>query len=571
MKSPVIKQIKQYRNVFILTPVLMVLSGILETMIPLITTHIIDDGISKSDINAVFYWGKIMLVLAAGTLIFALLGYLASAKASSGLAANLREAVFTKIQSFSFSDLDRFGVPSLVTRTMTDVTNIQNTAQTVLTSFFRTPVAVIYALFLTTTLNKRLSFILFIGVLIITVFLSLIIRITVPIYQKVYREYDRLNGKIQENVTGIRIVKSFVRENDECLSFDEPAASVRRGFIKVEKLQALNNPVMMIALEFCFVGISWIGAQYISAGDMTTGDLAGFINYAFQIMTYISTLVLSFVQVSASFASFARVNEVLSEESSMRETDEPLTSIQDNSVVFDHVSFRYGRGAGRNVLDDICLEIAPGEMIGIVGATGSSKSSLVNLISRLYDVTEGGVKVGGKDVREYSMKTLSDSIAVVLQKNVLFSGTIIDNLRWGRKEAGYDECRKACAMACADTFIEEKENKYDEYIEQGGSNLSGGQRQRLCLARALIRKPAIIILDDALSALDSETEARILRSLKTEMPEVTKILITQRVGSIHDADRILVMDKGRVNGFGTHDELIKTNGIYRDLCGVSQR
>lgn len=253
----------------------------------------------------------------------------------------------------------------------------------------------------------------------------------------------------------------------------------------------------------------------------------------------------------------------------MRETDEPLTSIQDNSVEFDHVSFRYGKGAGRNVLDDICLEIAPGEMIGIVGATGSSKSSLVNLISRLYDVTEGSVKVGGKDVREYSMKTLSDSIAVVLQKNVLFSGTIIDNLRWGRKDAGYDECRKACAMACADTFIEEKENKYDEYIEQGGSNLSGGQRQRLCLARALIRKPAIIILDDALSALDSETEARILRSLKTEMPEVTKILITQRVGSIHDADRILVMDKGRVNGFGTHDELIKTNGIYRDLCGVS--
>ncbi len=569
MKNPVFNQIKQYRNVFILTPVLMIISGILETMIPLITTHIIDDGISAGDMNAVFYWGKIMLVLALGTLIFAFFGYLTSAKASSGLAANLREAVFEKIQSFSFADLDRFGVASLVTRTMTDVTNIQNTAQTVLTSFFRTPVAVIYALYLTTTLNRRLSFILLIGVLIITVFLSLIIRITVPIYQKVYGEYDRLNGRIQENVTGIRIVKSFVREKDESESFDEPAASVRQGFIKVEKLQALNNPVMMIALEFCFVGISWIGARYISAGDMTTGDLAGFINYAFQIMTYISTLVLSFVQVSASFASFARVREVLITEPSIKEADEPVASIQDNSVEFDHVSFRYGRGGGLNVLDDICLKFAPGEMIGIVGATGSSKSSLVNLISRLYDVTEGSVKVGGKDVREYSMAALSDRIAVVLQKNVLFSGTIMDNLRWGRKDAGYDECSKACAMACADTFIEEKENKYDEYIEQGGSNLSGGQRQRLCLARALVRKPGILILDDALSALDNETEARILHSLKTDMPDVTKILITQRVASIHDADKILVMDKGRVNGFGTHEDLIKTNEIYRDLCGVS--
>lgn len=569
MKKPIINQIKQYRNVFILAPVLMVISGVLETVIPLITTHIIDDGISKGDMSAAFSWGRIMLVLALGTLVFALMGYIASAKASSGIAANLREAVFTKIQTFSFSDLDRFGVPSLVVRTMTDVTNIQNTVQIILTSFFRTPIAVFYALYLTTTLNKRLSLVLFIGVLIITVFLSLIIRITLPRYQRVYGAYDRLNARIQENVTGIRIVKSFVREKDECDRFDKPASDVRKGFIGVERLQALNNPVMMIALEFCFVGISWIGAGYISTGDMTTGDLAGFINYAFQIMTYISTLVLSFVQVSSSFASFMRVREVLLTEPSIKETKEPITSIQDNSVVFDHVSFHYRKGSGRKALDDICLSFAPGEMIGIVGATGSSKSSLVNLISRLYDVTEGSVKVGGKDVREYSMKTLSEGIAVVLQKNVLFSGTIMDNLRWGKKDAGYEECKKACAMACADTFIEEKENRYDEYIEQGGSNLSGGQRQRLCLARALIKKPRILILDDALSALDNETEARILRSLKTDMPDVTKILITQRVGSIQDADKILVMDKGRVDGFGTHEDLIKTNVIYMDLCGVS--
>lgn len=567
MKESILKYIKQYRAAFVMAPVFMVVSGILETVIPLITTHIIDDGIQTGDMNAVFYWGKVMLALALGTLIFALLGYLESAKASTGLAANLREAVFTKIQSFSFSNLDKFGVPSLVTRTMTDVTNIQNTVQIVLTSFFRTPIAVIYAIFLTATLNKRLSLILLAGVQIIAVFLTLIIVVTIPMYKKVYRDYDLLNGRIQENVTGIRIVKSFVKEEDECKSFEIPAAAVRKGFIKVEKLQALNNPIMMLALEFCFVGISWIGAKYISVGNMTTGDLAGFINYAFQIMTYISTLVLSFVQVSASFASFGRVSEVLTEEPVIKESKEALAEIRDNSVEFDHVSFRYGKGRGRNVLEDISLEIKPGQMIGIVGATGSSKTSLVNLISRLYDVTEGSVKVGGRDVREYSMETLSDNISVVLQKNVLFSGTIAENLRWGKKDASPEEMREACALACADSFIEEKENGYDEYVEQGGSNLSGGQRQRLCLARALIKKPKILILDDALSALDTETEAKILKSLKEKMPDMTRIMITQRVGSVRDADKILVMDKGRADGFGTHEELIRTNAIYRDLCG----
>ena len=567
MKNPILSQVRQYKPVFIAAPVFMVISGIFETMIPLITTHIIDDGISKSDISAVLRWGGIMLILAVGTLLFALLGYQKSAKASSGLAANLREAVFSKIQSFSFTELDKFGVSSLVTRTMTDVTKIQNTSQIVLTSFFKTPVSVIYALYLTATLNRRLSLVLLIGVALVTVFLTVIIKSTIPMYKKVYRDYDQMNGKVQENVTGIRIVKSFAKEEEECRSFDAPTDRVRKGFIKVEKLQALNNPIMMLALEFCFVGISWIGAKYISVNEMTTGDLAGFINYAFQIMTYISTMVLSFVEVSASFASISRVGEILKEESSMKEPEAPEKVLSDNSVVFDHVSFRYGSGQGKNVLEDVSLNIRPGEMIGIVGATGSSKTSLVNLISRLYDVTTGSVRIGGKDVKEYSREALSENISVVLQKNVLFSGTITENLRWGKPDATKEECEEACRLASADGFIREKENQYEEYIEQGGANLSGGQRQRLCLARALIRKPRILILDDALSALDTETEAKIRTALRNEMPEMTKIIITQRVGSVRDADRILVMDKGRVDAFDTHERLLETNAIYRDLCG----
>ncbi len=569
MKDLILREIKQYRGAFLLAPIFMILSGVLETEIPMMMTHIIDDGISANNMDAVWKWGAFILVLSVGTLIFAILGYLQSAKASTGLAANLRQAVFGKVQTYSFANLDKFGVSSLVTRTMTDVTNIQNMAQTILTSFFKTPVSVIYALYLTATLNKKLSLVLLIGVAIIAVFLTLIIKKTIPMYQKVYQDYDKLNGKVQENVTGIRIVKSFAKEKTECEEFDVPASAVRKGFIKVERIQAFNNPVMMLALEFCFIGISWIGAKYISVGDMTTGNLAGFINYAFQIMTYISTLVLSFVQVSSSFASIKRVKEVLAEEPTLVEDENPVTEMTGDAINFSHVSFRYGQGQGKNVLEDIDLSIRSGEMIGIIGATGSSKTSFINLVSRLYDATEGTVTIGGVDVKKYSLETLSDHIAVVLQKNVLFSGTILENLRWGKPDATLEECEAACRMACADGFIKEKEGQYEAVIEQGGANLSGGQRQRLCLARALIRKPKILILDDALSALDTETESTIRASLRNEMPEMTKLIITQRVGSIQDADRILILDKGRVDGFDTHEALIQTNAIYRDLCGVA--
>ncbi len=571
MKNVILQQVKQYKRDFIIAPLLLIGSGLFETLIPLMTAHIVDDGIQKNDISMVLHWGGYMLFFAVSALILALIGYVFSARASSGLAANIREALFERIQQFSFSNLDKYGVSSLVARETTDVTNIQTAAQTILTQFFKTPVAVIYSLILTMQLNFRLSLVLAAGVIIIAVFLSFIILKSIVMYRQVYVDYDALNSRVQENVTGIRVVKSFSREEDESRNFDSSAGNVRNGFVNVEKLLAFNNPVMMLSLEFCFIGIAWIGAKYISIGEMTTGDLTGFFTYAFQIMSYMAMLVLSFVQLSSSVASVRRVTEVLTDEPEIRDPDDPVVKMADGSVEFSHVRFRYGKGNGENVLEDINLKISSGEMIGIVGATGSSKTSLVNLISRLYDVNDGCVLVGGKDVREYDADTLINNISVVLQKNTLFSGTITDNLRWGRPEATLEECEEACRLSCADSFIGEKPGKYDEMIEQGGANLSGGQKQRLCLARALIKKPKILILDDALSALDTATEAKIRTSLKEDMPEMTKLIITQRVGSVEDTDRILVLDKGRVAGFDTHEKLLQDCSIYRELCNAAAK
>lgn len=569
MKNVILQQVKQYRGVFIAAPIVLIISGLLETVIPLMTTHIVDDGIQQNNISEVLRWGGYMLIFAVGALIFAMIGYVLSAKASSGLAANLREALFSRIQKFSFANLDKYGVSSLVTRQTTDVTNIQTASQTVLTQFFKTPVAIINSLILTLQLDVTLSFVLIIGVAIVGVVLSAIIIRSIRMYRQVYVDYDALNGRVQENVTGIRVVKSFAREKDECERFEAPANKVRKGFVSVENLLAFNNPVMMMALEFCFIGIAWIGARYISVGDMSIGDLTGFITYAFQILSYMAMIVLSFTQIAASFASIKRVSEVLTDEPTIKDPAAPMKEFPDGTVRFDHVSFRYGAGNGKNVLEDVDLSISSGEMIGIVGATGSSKTSLINLISRLYDVTEGAVSVGGHDVREYDADTLMENISVVLQKNVLFSGSIIENIRWGKADASLEECRAACRLASAEEFIGEKEGGYDALIEQGGANLSGGQRQRLCLARALIRKPKILILDDALSALDAETERKIRTSLREDMPEMTKLIITQRIGSVQDADRILVLDKGRVAGFDTHENLLAECKIYRDLCAAA--
>ena len=544
----------------------MIISGMMETMIPLMTTRIVDYGIEKSDMGEVLRWGGYMLIFAVSALISALIGYVLSAKASSGLAANLREGCFKKVQSFSFSNLDKYGVSGLVVRQTTDISNIQTAAQTILTQFFKTPVAVVYSLILTVRLNKRLSLVLIAGVFLIGIFLSFIIIKSIVMYREVYEDYDALNEHIQENVTGIRVVKSFAREKAVSESFDSKAAAVKKGFIRVERLLAFNNPIMMLSLEFCFIGIAWIGAKYISVGEMSVGDLTGFITYAFQIMTYMAMLVLSFVQLSSSFASVKRVKEVLSEEPSVTFSEDESPEMEDGSVEFSKVSFRYGEGNGENVLEDISLSIKSGEMIGIVGATGSSKTSLVNLISRLYDVKEGQITVGKRDVKEYDEDSLTKNIAVVLQKNLLFSGTIMENLRWGKSDATIKECEEACRFACAEGFIKEKEGGLNYYIGQGGSNLSGGQRQRLCLARALIKKPKILILDDALSALDTATEARIRLSLKEDLPDMTKLIITQRVGSVREADRILVLSKGRICGFDTHENLIRDCEVYRELC-----
>ncbi len=570
MKNSILQQLKQYKGVFIAAPLLMIISGIMETLIPLMTAHIVDDGIEQGNISEVLRWGGFMLIFAVSALVFSLLGYVFSAKASSGLAANLREAVFARIQGFSFSELDRFGVPSLVLRQTTDVTNIQTAVQTILTQFFKTPVAIVYSLVLTMQLNVQLSLVLIIGVLAIGIFLSAIILRSIKMYRRVYADYDDMNLLVQENVTGIRVVKSFAREKQESERYGASANTVRKGFVKVERLLAFNNPVMMLALEFCFIGIAWIGARFISVGSMTSGDLTGFIAYAFQIMSYMAMIVLSFVQLSSSFASIRRVREVLETESSIQDPARPEEEMKDGSISFSRVSFRYQQGDGGNVLDDIDLSIRAGEMVGVVGATGSSKTSLVSLIPRLYDVKSGAVKVGGKDVREYDADTLSGGISMVLQKNVLFSGTILENLRWGKPDATIAECEEACRMACADAFISEKEKKYEEVLEQGGSNLSGGQRQRLCLARALIKKPKILILDDALSALDTATEAKIRNTLRTEMPEMTKVIITQRVGSVRDADRIIVLDKGRVVGFDTHEKLMESCSLYRELVAAAE-
>ena len=570
MKNSILQQLKQYKGVFIAAPLLMIISGIMETLIPLMTAHIVDDGIEQGNISEVLRWGGFMLIFAVSALVFSLLGYVFSAKASSGLAANLREAVFARIQGFSFSELDRFGVPSLVLRQTTDVTNIQTAVQTILTQFFKTPVAIVYSLVLTMQLNVQLSLVLIIGVLAIGIFLSAIILRSIKMYRRVYADYDDMNLLVQENVTGIRVVKSFAREKQESERYGASANTVRKGFVKVERLLAFNNPVMMLALEFCFIGIAWIGARFISVGSMTSGDLTGFIAYAFQIMSYMAMIVLSFVQLSSSFASIRRVREVLETESSIQDPVHPAEEMKDGSISFSRVFFRYQQGDGGNVLDDIDLSIRAGEMVGVVGATGSSKTSLVSLIPRLYDVKSGAVKVGGKDVREYDADTLSGGISMVLQKNVLFSGTILENLRWGKPNATIAECEEACRMACADAFISEKEKKYEEVLEQGGSNLSGGQRQRLCLARALIKKPKILILDDALSALDTATEGKIRNTLRTEMPEMTKVIITQRVGSVRDADRILVLDKGRVVGFDTHEKLMESCSLYRELVAAAE-
>ena len=565
MKSKILGEIRQYRGAFVRAALLMACSALTESAIPVMTSHIIDEGITGKNLDAVWTWGAGMLVLALLAFVCALTAKVNTAKAVTGHAANLRIAVFRAIQSVPTLTLDKYGTASLVMRTTTDITNIQGAVQVVLDTFFSTPVGIIGALILASSLNWQLSLLLLAGVVVMAVLLAIIMFATLPVYRRVYDDYDGMNEHLKENIAGIAVVKSFAREDDAARVFEANALRVKNGFTKAEKLQALNNPVMMIVLSLCFAGIGWIGALLIGDGQMTTGALSAFITYAFQIMSYMAMLILSLVQIVTSLASIERVKQILGEEALPADANDALNRIPNGSVAFDHVSFRYGEGEGKDVVSDISFAVESGEFVGVVGATGSSKTTMLSLISRMYEASSGSIRVGGADVGSYSREALAKDISWVPQSNVLFTGTVLDNLRFGKADADEQACEQACRKAEAWQFVQEMDGGLHARIEQGGANLSGGQRQRLCLARALIRSPRILILDDALSALDNETESKIRHTLKRESAGMTVFMVTQRMSQASGMDRVIVMDKGRIDAMDTPTRLLEGNAIYRQL------
>ncbi len=558
-------QVKQYKKVAIITPIITALEAVMELLIPMVMASIIDDGIKKGDMCHVYLCGGIMLVLAALGLTFGILAGRLAAYASSGYACNLRDAMFTNIQTFSFHNIDKFSTAGLVTRLTTDVSNMQLAFQMLLRICTRAPIMLIFALIMSIIINPRLSMIFVAAILVLGTILFLISRRAMPMFDKVFNRYDELNASVQENVSGIRVVKAFVREEHENSKFNKAAEHIYEMFVKAESIVALNNPVMMFVVYACILSLSWLGANMIVGGSMTIGELTSLFSYVMNILMSLMMLSMIFVMMTLSMASAKRIVQVLNEQADLESPENADFEITDGSVDFEHVTFAYGEGTGKPVLSDIDLHVKAGETIGIIGGTGSAKSSLVNLISRLYDVKEGCVKVGGKDVRTYDLDTLRNQVAVVLQKNVLFSGTILENLRWGDKNASEEECVRACEMACADEFIRQLPDGYHTHIEQGGTNVSGGQKQRLCIARALLKKPKILILDDSTSAVDTATDARIRKAFREEIPGTTKFIIAQRISSIQDADRILVLDNGRIDGFDTHEKLLATNRIYQEV------
>ena len=558
-------QVKEFKRVSILTPVCMVLEVILEMIIPLMMASIIDEGVNTGDMRHIFVMGGWMVLTAFGCLLTGILGGKFGAEASAGFARNLRKAMFENIQRFSFSNIDKYSTAGLVTRMTTDVTNMQNAYQMILRMFTRAPSSLIIAMCMAFYINARLASVYLIAVAFLGCALAIMIPRAARYFEQCFRKYDDLNASVQENVSSIRVVKAYVREEYEQTRFQKASENVYRMFLKAERIVVANMPLMQFTVYTCIILISWLGAKMIVVGDMTTGDLMSLMTYCMNILMSLMMLSMVFVMITMSGASAKRIYEVLSEEPDLTNPEKPDYDVPDGSIRFDHVAFSYKKGSGDAVLQDINLDIRAGETVGIIGGTGSAKSSLVNLISRLYDVTEGTVYVGGKDVRGYDLETLRNHVAVVLQKNVLFSGTILENLRWGNKEATEEECREACRMACADEFIEQFPDKYNTYIEQGGTNVSGGQKQRLCIARALLKKPKILILDDSTSAVDTATDSRIRKAFATAIPGTTKLIIAQRISSVQDADRIIVMEDGQIHGFGTHEELLAGNEIYRDV------
>lgn len=558
-------QIKEYKWASIATPVFMLLEVAVDTIIPLLMASIIDNGVNMGDTSHIYIMGVWMIVAALFGLLTGCLGAKYGAKAAMGFGKNLRAAMFRNIQTFSFANIDRFSSASLVTRMTTDVTNIQNAYMMLLRMAMRAPASIICAMAMSFFISPRLATIYLIAVIVLGALLLFISKAAMKYFDRAFKRYDDLNESVQENVSAIRVVKAYVREDYEKKRFSKAAQNIYDVFVKAESLVVYNSPLMQFTVYACILLISWLGAHMVVSSTLTTGDLMALLTYCMNILMNLMMLSMVFVMISLSLASARRISEVLNEQSTLHNPKEPLYDVPDGSISFKHVTFRYSDTAETPVLSDINLDIKSGETIGIIGGTGSSKSSLVNLISRLYDTDTGSVIVGGHDVREYDMDTLRNKVAVVLQQNVLFSGTILENLRWGDKNATTDECIEACKMACADDFIDSFPDKYNTYIEQGGTNVSGGQKQRLCIARALLKKPRILILDDSTSAVDTATDSKIRAALAKTIPGTTKLIIAQRISSVMDADRIIVMNDGKVDGFDTHENLLKNNEIYRDV------
>lgn len=561
----------KYKKESIITPIFTAVEVFLEILIPFITASIIDKGIQAGDMRKVGIYGGIMLIIAFLSLFCGIQANVSASAASTGFACNLREKMYENIQTFSFSNIDKFSTAGLVTRMTTDVTNVQNAYQMIIRSVVRAPLMMICSITMCVIISPRLSIIFLVALIFLGFVLFFIIYKVTPVFTSGFEKYDELNASVQENISGIRVVKAFVREEHENKKFNKAADNLYKTFVKAESFLAFNNPTMMLVVYGCIVALSWFASHFIVSGSITTGNLTSMFSYVMNMLMALMILSMIFVMVSMSAASARRISEVLNEKADLANPEKPYEEVEDGRIDFNHVNFSYRKNSTEDTLHDIDIHINAGETIGIIGGTGCGKSSFVSLISRLYDVTEGSVCVGGKDVRTYDMDALRNQVAVVLQKNVLFSGTILDNLRWGDDNASYEDCVEACKQACADEFIERMPKKYDTWIEQGGTNVSGGQRQRLCIARALLKKPKVLILDDSTSAVDTATDAKIKQAFAQKIPGTTKLIVSQRISSIQDADRIIVLEDGKVSGFDTHENLMENNKVYREICEVQMQ
>ena len=565
MIKKLVSYLGEYKAASIKTPLFAALEAIMDVLLPTIMAFIIDQGIEKGDMNAIIRYGLLTFLVAAIALVLGVLAGKYAAEASTGFAGNLRDAMYENIQHYSFSNIDKFSTAGLVTRMTTDVTNVQNAFQMIERMCVRAPVHLVFALFMAVMIGGPLSLIFVVAVVFLVAVLAAIMIPTFRIFDRVFKNYDNLNASVQENVSAIRVVKSFVREGFENEKYTAACESLYKQFVNAESRLSFNNPAMLVAVYGCNIALSWFGAKYVLHGAITTGQLNALFGYIMNILMALMMLSMAFVMIAMSAASAKRIVEVLDEHTDLPPAKQPVQQVADGSIQFDHVTFKYKHGSGQPVLNDISFTIQPGETLGIIGGTGSAKSSLVQLIPRLYDAESGTVRVGGVDVRDYNLDVLRREVSMVLQKNVLFSGTILDNLRWGDANATEEECIRMAKLACADEFIQRFPDKYNTWIEQGGSNVSGGQKQRLTIARALLRKPKVLILDDSTSAVDTATDAKIRKAFREEIPGTTKIIIAQRISSVQDADRILVLDNGQINGLGTHAELLATNAIYQEV------